>query len=59
MVALASGMLGAWIDWSTFDTTRWITWVYLATGIGLLVLTPSAYALIERRLRTAAPVLAS
>lgn len=53
MVALASGMLGAWIDWGTFDTTRWFTWVYLVTGIGLLVITPVAYALIERRLRTA------
>lgn len=53
MVALASGMLGAWIDWSTFDTARWFTWVYVFTGIGLLVITPVAYALIERRLTKA------
>lgn len=53
MVALASGMLGAWIDWSTFDTARWFTWVYVVTGIGLLVITPVAYALIERRLTEA------
>lgn len=53
MVALASGMLGAWIDWSTFDTARWFTWVYVFTGIGLLVITPVAYALIERRLTEA------
>lgn len=50
VVALASGMIGAWIDWSTFDTSRWFTWVYLATGLGLLVVTPVAYAWIERRL---------
>lgn len=50
VVALASGMVGAWIDWGTFDTSRWFTWVYLATGIGLLVVTPVAYAFIERRL---------
>lgn len=53
MVALASGMIGAWINWNTFDTSRWFTWVYLATGIGLLVITPVAYALIERRLAKA------
>lgn len=53
VVALASGMIGAWIDWGTFDTSRWFTWVYLATGLGLLVAAPLAYALIERRLATA------
>lgn len=55
IVSLASVMIGAWINWNTFDTSRWFTWVNLATGIGLLVLAPAAYVLIERRLAKGQP----
>ena len=51
LVALAFGLIAAVRTWETFDTTRWFTWVYLATMAGLLIIVPVCYFLIERRLR--------
>ena len=34
----------------TFDTGRPFTWIYLVTLVGLLLVVPAGYWLVERRL---------
>ena len=50
VVALAAGVVGAIRAWDTFDPGRPFTWIYVGTLVGLLIVVPVGYWLVERRL---------
>jgi hypothetical protein len=50
VVALGAGLVGVVRAWDTFDPGRPFTWIYLATLVGLLLVVPAGYRLVEHRL---------